>query len=561
MRHEVIHETIVRDIVDVIDAVKNNDAIHGVRGNNNSFRSIAQASSALTLVFPVITSRNVNIETASLISRTIETKAVVMLRMLFSAMSIDDAKDGLEYIRKFHTNLNGKMTVDDYLDAMNRILESGHVSVDREQYDAIARDLRNIGNVLAESCSENSLNDYRVHPQVYGESTVVLEAPIYSNSGGKYSGTGSNHYDNYRQSFSPKATGSGKSYNNQGPKIAVDRDGVYIEPEDRTNMTASGRKNAFVRMLEDPEQQARRTNSREKDEKYRQWMAERDKKAGRKNDSNINAPEQNVGMASPKIIDKNGNVVPTNTSSSSSRSDNRARTTDYDSRSSFTLRAGGVSLLDSDIKKANDLMPTQMSLNFVSTSSGDPIETNLVIGIKAVIHGVSSSDLINRIVVKNEDNNGLLKLVRATTREISFCRDFLFAIEKAKIDALSQSRRGSSSKLWKVLERRSVKSKLLRSLRQNNSAAAISTLLFTQEEAELIKKAHNIDVNNPRVLAPIMESYNLMGVCLVDQTIEQASFMFDTGEEMFEDYSFTALERDNKKSDRNILNLLTKVAR
>ncbi len=122
----------------------------------------------------------------------------------------------------------------------------------------------------------------------------------------------------------------------------------------------------------------------------------------------------------------------------------------------------------------------------------------------------------NRIVIKNQDRNGLLKLIKATTREISFVRDFLLAIDKAKIDALSHSNRGSSSKMWKILERRALKSKIRRTLGQINDASAISTIVISQEEVEFLKKTENIDIENPNVIRPIMESYNLMGVCIVD---------------------------------------------
>ena len=157
-------------------------------------------------------------------------------------------------------------------------------------------------------------------------------------------------------------------------------------------------------------------------------------------------------------------------------------------------------LLDTDVKKANELIPSMMVVNYINASTGEPIPDQMVIGVKAKIYALDSIDIINRIKIKNHDHRGLLKFIKATTREISFFKDFLFAIDKAKVDALSQSRRGSSSKLWKILERRSTKSKIRRAMGRINDASAISTLVITQEEVEYLKKIENINLENLKLL-------------------------------------------------------------
>jgi hypothetical protein len=167
---------------------------------------------------------------------------------------------------------------------------------------------------------------------------------------------------------------------------------------------------------------------------------------------------------------------------------------------------------------------------------------------------------MNRINLKNEDNNGLIKFIRASTRETSFFKDLLFAIDKAKLDALSQSKRGSSLKLWKVLERRALKSKFRRSFGQVNDASAITTLTICQEEVEYLKKNNNIDVEDPKVIRPIMEAYNLMGFCIIDESMEVAKFIFDTGEDIYEVLSFNHLEREQSDSGyKKVVNLMNKM--
>lgn len=220
-------------------------------------------------------------------------------------------------------------------------------------------------------------------------------------------------------------------------------------------------------------------------------------------------------------------------------------------------------LLASDIRKANELVPTMMIINFLVNADGNhPHEQQAVIGVKSKLYPVDSTDMLNRIIIKNQDHNGLLKLVKATTREISFCKDFLFGIDKIKMDALSQSRKGRSSELWKMLERRSLKSKLRRALSNTNDASAITTMVITQEEVDYLKKMENIDISKPAVIRPIMEAYNLLGFCIVDEVLEIAKFIWDTGEDIYEEISFNNLEKENTSNDyKKIINLMTKVSR
>lgn len=218
-----------------------------------------------------------------------------------------------------------------------------------------------------------------------------------------------------------------------------------------------------------------------------------------------------------------------------------------------------------DIKKANELMPTTLTVNFVyeRTPGGMTIPVEgVVIGIKARLIPVSSNDITNHIISKIEDKNWLLQLIRATTRETSFVKDFLLAIDKAKVDALAHSRQGSANPMWKVLERRAMNSKLRRLLGSNNAYMAITTLCVSQEDVDYVKKEFNIDFEQPSNIDPLFSNLNLMCVCIVDEALEVAKFMFDTGDGNWENYSFSSLEREDKDNTyKKVVNLMTKVAR
>lgn len=446
-----IHETVIRDIVDVLADIKDMDSVETMftKGTEKKyFKSISNASSNLTLVFPVIASTNINIDNMSIVAKAIERKAVTMLQMLFSAISITNSQDAFDQVRRVHTNLqlSNKMSLDEFIDTMDKFAESGAIIVDdKEVYEAVKEDMRNLSYVLPDNISESSLMNFKVYNTPHSNESLILN----------------------------------------------ERNGI---DEDQAKFVA-------------------------------------------------NAIEPHLGVAKQVKGMKARNAV-----------GDMAKTY-KDINDAF-----GSQVLPTDIKKANELVPSMMIVNFVNTVNGEPIPSSFVVGVKAKLYPVNSMDMINRIILKHKDKNVLQSFIKASTREISFVRDFLFCIDRAKMDALAQSKRGSSSKLWKILERRSKKSKVRRALNHTNDATAISTLVISQEEVEYIKKIENIDIENPTIIRPIMESYNLMGVVIVDDSMEVAKFIFDTGEDIYEQISFNLLEREASDSSyKKVINLISKM--
>ena len=130
----------------------------------------------------------------------------------------------------------------------------------------------------------------------------------------------------------------------------------------------------------------------------------------------------------------------------------------YKDRTGQYIGNSSADISHSDIKKSNELQPSLLKIHYITRVKDDHIRNEALIGIKAKMYLVDSRDIMDRIIAKKTYNMSLYNLIKATTGEINFWRDFVFAIKKAKIDALSNSNRGSSNKLWKVLERRAVAS-------------------------------------------------------------------------------------------------------
>ena len=175
---EQLHETFVRDILDVIDNVKNYDQIEWIR-NRNNVGSIAKRANNLILVFPVICSTSINIQTASIISKAIERKCVSLLQILFSSVQLTSVDNMYDYLKQFHSNLNIKngLTLDDFITVMDRMVDEGAVNItDAEAYQAVKEDMQNINYYLSTELNPYSINDYSIRKDIYGESHIIKEA-------------------------------------------------------------------------------------------------------------------------------------------------------------------------------------------------------------------------------------------------------------------------------------------------------------------------------------------------------------------------------------------------
>ena len=494
MGFNAIHETVVSDIFETIkDGVRiAGDVVNPKSVRVRNARSLARATSGLTLAFPVICSNTLPIETASMIAKAIERKNVSMLQMAFSAYNITNAKDAVEHLSKFHQNLNlSKMDLDKFMDAMEMLGESSYVYP--EDVRAVAEDCkRNLNYVLSNSISDTSLLEYSEITR-YGEKRVVKEARDDIEYD-KMAQSDIHHYEKMRQSDS----------------------------QHRDKMTQS-----------DSQHRDKMTQS---DAQHRDRMDQSNSQFDRRQDQQQRFHDDDMEN---ERIKQRQNAVDSQ-------------------RQQFTAM-----LLPSDVKKANEMQPTLMLVQFyVNDKDRDlNVAQQFVCGVKSKLYAVGSDEILNKIITKNVDSDILLKLVKVSTREISFVKDFLLGLDEARLDALSKSRKGSGSRIFKALERRAIKGKIRRSLRMENSAKAISSLVISSEEAEELKKYENIDIYQPRTIIPIMEKLNLLYFAVVDTTAESVDIITD-GENEYETYSFTNLERESSDNTyKKVVNLITKVSR
>ena len=482
----IIHETILKDIVDLIgdtkDFVDDGQKILGNK-SNKTYRSLTRNANDLILVFPVLCTKGISIETASMLTKAIEKKCVVLLQMLFASVQIMDTDNLSDYISRFHRNISigDKITVDDFVsftDALVESAEAGDIRItDREVFDQFKKGMSEINNVFKTTFNENCIADFRCHRTYNGHETI-LEAI-------KTAGPGftmiEDDYDDAK----------GHKY--------------------KSNIEKERRKREFLKNKQDDEIEYKKS---------------------------LKSTSRNY-------------------KSRSLRDDEPIYTRSEQERNRFIDK-----LSENDIKKANELMPTKVVVDFYSSESGTKFERG-IIGVKCKLYTVDSLELIERISTKYADANWVRELVRASTGEISFWRDFVFALDRARVDAINSARKGSTSKMWKVLERRATKNRISKWKANRADSSPITTLIVSQDEVEYLQKDYDINLENRKIAMKLMDSYNFMGIAIVDEPAETASFIWDEGNDaMYEISSFRNLERES--DDRNykkVINLMTKISR
>ena len=531
---EYFHESVVRDIVDILTSLKDYDEVQFINNSNanRSFKSITSATKDLILTFPVIVSSDIEPDNAIMIAKAHEKKMASLLHILFTAISVGNNEDVFDYVKKFHSNMGSMSgTLDSYADSLDKMSASfgetyeQTLTIDKDVLNAVLEDLKESNYTLPDNVKESSLESYKIVP---GYRTGMRDVII--KEGYKDKNTGLWTYRNQQDAISDIA----QLEKIQGP-LTPDQQQHYDSAQAYVGGGLRGEERD-VTLVSRYENEPNHVGI--SDQNYRDAKARLDQKNG--------------------VNKVNNDIAGRNRYKAGFENDKQ-----YAEYMKNMAEYHNKVILNTEYKKANELQPTMMVVNFMrhSEESGNSINT-AVIGIKAKIYPVSSADICNRISGKLDDKNVLTNFVRATTNEIAFFRDFLFAIDNAKIDAMSYGKNATSNKLWKVLERRSIKSKFRRSLKMYNDATAITTLVLSENDSEYLKKVYNIDILDVKKARKILDSYNFMCIAILNQSTEVASILYDTADDTYEMIPFSGLEREaSDNSYKKMVNLLSKVSR
>ena len=508
LNEESIFDTI-NSVLKTVNSITNRDD----KGKNNKKSayylggSISRYAKNLTMSFPVLVDDSLSIETAQMISKANEKNIASMLELLFASMSINGTKGmtGKDVVGLFHKNIDD-MSADDYIDYANDVMAN-----------------------YVEACYLPSITDAQVR-DIQREMCYQLKQPKKSFPISSFSERSLNDYmcrDMYN--------GTMVYEHHQVVKEDVAEDKLQL---DRDKFTYQQQKDMGLTYDKDyalKTQQYRYDRSRDdvidkqKDREFKQRR------------------RMDVHQLHKDADDKERN---------------RMRDMSSDLRDMNSLNQRRV--IDSEFKKANELQPTMMIVNFnILSDDGKSVvdRKSFVAGIKCRMIATSSMDIAERLLATNKTQTSFKNFIRATTGEIKFGRDFIAAVDQQKLDAINDVKKGEAAKLWSTLKKRSVKSNVRSIKRDSNDATSITTLVISQDTANFMKSESNFDVSVPKNAKMIMDRYNFLCLVIADETNEVAKFMYD-GNSDFESISYLVLAREAKDKElRKATDLLYKGGR
>lgn len=581
--------------------------------------SISRATSGLTAVFPTIVSESVSGKSAAMVNKALEKNHVSMLNIAFSAYNITNCTDAVEYVQQFHKNINLDIFMDTMDNGINLVKDGffegsiSHVELEK-MIKAVQEDCRyNIDFYFEDDINESSLNNYKVFNR-YGNQVIekvsVLETvdniekfvkiwmdnkltlneakEIINNIKKKPSIKVSSIYrlltaaaivnmsksefnkliENIDDSSIIKSfTSVDYSHNPENIKKIIEKKKIkVVERSGAGNfLIYSITEGKFYDVFHEEDYMEDVFNSKGisyndiikkfKSSINENYFTEADKDS----DDYKSGFAAGFSDGMDAAVDQYDDIAKNKSSIEKNKTGMEKDKLDMEK---MNIEIITKRLLPTDVKKANELVPSLMIINIHSTDdAGNPVVMQAVLGVKAKVYSVPSELTLNKLVRKNADSNVILQLVRASTREISFLKDFLLAIDNAKLDSLQKSKKGSASKLFKALERRALNGKIRKLAKKNIDTKAISSLVISMEEAEYLLKYNNIDVLRPNTIIPIMEKLNLLYFVIVDETNENIRLLVD-GDNEYEIISFTHLERETNDGEyKKVINLMSKINR
>ena len=487
------------NLADIIDLVK--DIKEGIPSDNN-FRfkytrnSISRGSANNIMQFPVLTSNALSMDDLTMVSKALEREYATFVRVMVSMDDVIDLSKGetkLSKIKSLHQNVG--------------VHGAGAIGVKDGSFFAESQDLRytNIRktfedkNIELLACHSEDLN-----MSILNDMTINNNDNYYYLSEGK--GGSKDNFNNSNRRKKQKKTNK--------PNTPFDKDEDYKKRKEKLDYEFADK--TF-------------------DDRYRQTKIDTVR-------SGLGVAKDVVGLAKTGVdiynsVERQG----------WERSDRRMQATYHG--------VGKNELSPTDVKKANELVPTLLDISLYYANGKGPMqETNVMIGIKTVAHLINTDEMVTAIAKAVEEKRSFFRFIQWTTGEISTLKDYILCADRLKDEAVSRD----SSGWWRRLRNRATADKMNRFSKKDVMPNA--TLVLTIDEVEYIKNNYNIDLlKNKQSVRALFKTFFLLGLVIVDPMSEMAYFMFD-GRDDFEVQSYRALERESNGAGdiKSIISLIDK---
>ena len=517
----------IKDISSIINPAEIGNAIRDARST-----SLSRKGAEGTLQFPNLVSRANDIDVAIMINKALERQYAVFTQITISMNPyLDLSKDGdvNSYLRRFHQNskkgfLNtiGDLTLEDNASVLmndDESLEALFIVAEGSSSKAIKDNKDNLYCTM-DYINENCLNDLYTpkdpkvnfknpnltnffNNRLFDEAEIVTEAKSKNKKNNKQ----------YKNDYDLKL----KQFNH---KKSIDSANTLFNKEKFIHQKNQDALNYNLKDLQFQQKQAQDDYNNEF--KERQFQHQQDQDA-----INNEFREQQRQDQITRDIDN---------------MELRQREMNVNNMGNTSVK-----MSDSDCKKANELVPTTLAVTLNVKDEGNfGGSINFVLGIKTVMHPITSDEMIRNLVLACKNSSSFFKFIKWTTGEIKFVKDLLLNITDIRTDVLNTMSKKESG-WFTALKKRRLTSGFKRMVTRKGLLPNASVTV-TMDEVQIIRSQYGYDLTDPKLVIKIMQEYFLLSFVIVDSSQELAMFLFD-GENHFQTMSFTGLERENNNKN------------
>ena len=208
-------------------------------------------------------------------------------------------------------------------------------------------------------------------------------------------------------------------------------------------------------------------------------------------------------------------------------------------------------LTQSDIKKSNDLMPYGIQVRLLAVNDKKEFVqyVDFIVGVKTILHPVTSEDMIDNIARALQNKSLMFKLLRWTTGEISLVKDIILNLNDMKSDAINKQ--NGRSPFFSTLKRLKNKKIGMSNLTVPHAVIPNATMVITTYEADQLLNRFGLNVRDEKVALKLLSSLFLMSFIIMDEGTNTISILYD-GDNSYQVYSLETLERDNNLNSNKL---------
>lgn len=218
--------------------------------------------------------------------------------------------------------------------------------------------------------------------------------------------------------------------------------------------------------------------------------------------------------------------------------------------------------VDAEFRKANDIVPTMLHLRVypVDPKTNEQVKDaiDFVLGIKAILHPVDPMKLVDTLAAGIDGNNTFLDFIKWTTGETRFFKDFLFAIDKQKHDAVAM---GDEAKKWMIASKRRGNVSRALSRFSKNALYPIVSLVITTDSLEILKENYGYDLDKmPALINSLFKTYFLLGFVKINTASQRVDIMIDSVDNV-ETVTLSTLSKEGSLDDRKFKDMMRMIGR